>query len=328
MLPTGRPCAWGGPYNWTVQTFIQLRSRGFPCELTARWPEEGIILAHSDFLEARSKPSRRSFIVELKPDRHLCSAYANFVIAQNRHDRILVGQRAFAIKGLAIPVWPQPDLVPRDAGRGHRFENACFMGNLYEFIEDVKSLEQALCELDLAWKTPPIHMWHDYSEVDVIIAVRRNSSSMVDRKPPSRLTNAWLAGVPAVLSPDSAFEDIRRSELDFLRARDVGEVIEALKLLIGNPRMRADMVQNGLERSGEFSAERITDLWVHAIESHIMPEYVRWRRSQLGRALFFCVRQFGGIDGPTMPRRLAARAKGVVRQSIGRSLRVSRSGKR
>lgn len=315
ILAAGSPCIWSGPYDWTVQSFIQLATRGFPCRLTPSWPQEGIVLAHSDFLRADSKPSSRLFVVELKPDRHLHCAYANFVVAQNRHDHLLAARRPFAPKGLVVPFWPQPGLVPRDTGRGDRFENACFMGNAHEFIEDVGSLERALRGLGLAWQMPPVERWYDYSEADVIIAVRRNSSTMVDRKPSSRLTNAWLAGVPAVLSPDSAFEDMRRSELDYLRATDIGDVVDAVKVLIADPQRRSAMARNGLQRASEFNAEMITGFWVKAIESQIIPEYVRWRKSsRLKRTAFFFVRGYGGFDGPTVLQRLTAKAKMMAKR--------------
>src|SRR6188472_2255691 len=60
-------CTWAGPYNWTIQTFLHLKTRGVDCTLAASLPARGIILAHSDLLPPLLMPGRDQFIVEIKP---------------------------------------------------------------------------------------------------------------------------------------------------------------------------------------------------------------------------------------------------------------------
>jgi hypothetical protein len=42
--------------------------------------------------------------------------------------------------------------------------------------------------------------WFDYSDVDVVLAHRVEAATMLRQKPASKLTNAWRAGVPALLA--------------------------------------------------------------------------------------------------------------------------------
>ncbi len=290
QLPSGESCTWMGPYSWTIQAYIYLRNQGFPCALTAFIPDEGIVISHSKFLPVFLKPSNRQFIVELKPDKFLECIYANFVIVQNGRDPVHNGAKRILIRSAFVNNWPQPGLVSRDPNRGDRFENICFMGNAVEFLEEANVLGSEIRGLGLNWAMTPREYWHDYSEVDAVVAVRSNDSLMFDRKPSARLTNAWLAGVPAIVSPDIAFEDIKKSELDYIPARNIPEIIAGLKCLMKDIKLRRAMVENGRKRSGEFNAERNVQKWVEIIEQQIIPEYVRWAKSPLRRNLFYLMR--------------------------------------
>jgi hypothetical protein len=305
-------CTWVGPYNWTIQTFINLRTSGFPCELTASLPAKGIIITHGDFLPRLLRPGPRQFVVEIKPDRSLQCIYANFVIVQNRHDPILSGIKTSFFGSAFVNYWPQPGLIPRDPMRGERFENICFIGNPEQFLSDVDLLESEVRKLGLQWKSVPRERWHDYSEIDAVVAVRPADAVGVrqkavrrlfifrgadvspilspDRKPATKLYNAWLAGTPAILSPDIAFEDIRTSELDYLEAKDIPEIIERLRQLQSDPALRMAMIENGRKKSVEYAPEKVVQEWVDIIENRIIPAYVSWTKSSAQRNLFFFIR--------------------------------------
>src|SRR5262245_14056313 len=105
------------------------------------------------------------------------------------------------------------------------------MGNREQFIHEVDDLELGINKLGMNWKMMPRERWHDYSNIDAIVAVRplvnhQHVADSSDRKPASKLCKAWLAGVPAILSPEVTFQDIRRSELDYLEARNVPEIMQ------------------------------------------------------------------------------------------------------
>lgn len=299
QLADGRgDCTWVGPYNWTIQTYLYLQAAGVNCRLSSTLPDAGVILTHSDFLSANMCASRTQFLVEIKPDRPLACTFANFVVTQNRRDPIASGFRRFLIPSAPVPYWPQPGLRPRDPARGDRFENVSYMGNPEQFLADRDALAAEVAQLGLQWRMMPRERWSDYSDTDVVVAVRPTPSEREqassplftpETKPASKLCNAWLAGVPAVLSPDVAFRELRRSDLDYLEAISVADVVAQLRRLRDDPALRRSMADNARLRATGLSTSRAATEWRRVLETLIAPRYDRWRRSALRRR---CVRQF------------------------------------
>ena len=138
----------------------------------------------------------------------------------------------------------------------------------------------------------------------VMLATLRDSEPLADeaplRKPPSKLYNAWLAGVPAILSSDDAFQELRQSHLDFLEANDVPGLIARVKELKADPSLRRAMVEHGRARAVDFTASRIASMWVDIIQDRILPGYLRWRRSALHRGSSLVSRNLVGKLKPTL----------------------------
>jgi hypothetical protein len=312
---------WGAnvhfSHRWTVQTFLYLKACGFPCCLTTSLPDEGIIIAHSDMLPLYLKPSAKQFIVEIKPDRFLSCIFANFVIVQSRHDPILTGVKRLLISSAVVNYWPQPGLIPRDPKRGDRFESICFFGYPESFLTNANDLASQIEKLGLKWQMVPIEKWHDYSEVDAVVAVRQLDHPIrVDlspnRKPASKLCNAWLAGVPAILSPDIAFQDIRKSSLDYLEARNIPEILDSLRQLMRDPLLRRSMIENGRIRAKEFRVEKLVERWIEIIQKQVIPKYVLWTESHHRRSWSFLTRKLAySID----PRLLECNPAGPIEKT-------------
>src|SRR5690606_2673975 len=124
--------------------------------------------------------------------------------------------------------------------------------------------------------------WHDYRDVDVVVAVRpagaaRSADAHIalQMKPATKLYNAWTAGVPAVLSPDVAFLELRESPLDFLEATDAGEVLDALARLKASPDLRRAMMEHGGHRAKSFTIDCIAARWMQIIQEQIVPHAER-----------------------------------------------------
>ena len=105
------------------------------------------------------------------------------------------------------------------------------------------------------------HRWNDYSTIDVVVALRPAEAWAARSKPAAKLQNAWAAGVPAILSPESQYRHLRRSSLDYIEARSAADVLAAVDRLRADPDLYDAMVRNGLERGREFHTDRIVRRW-------------------------------------------------------------------
>ncbi len=272
-------------YAWTLQTYLRLKDAGFPCELSQQIPNEGIVLFHSDVLQGASlKPRARQLFICLKAEAppHV---HSQLQVVQNpveaSHCRVF------------MPHWPQPGLLPRDPERADRFETVAFVGHQNSLDCEFQSpiWQERLSELGLKWR--PIcngdnedeaveNRWHDYREIDVIVAVRSFDPRMhwqtqnFCNKPATKLYNAWLAGVPAILGCDSAYWAERRSSLDYLEVKSLSQTLEQLARLRDDANLRQAMVAHGYQRAQAYTPEAITQRWVDFLNGVAVPAHEYW----------------------------------------------------
>jgi hypothetical protein len=271
-----------GVVAWTVQTFQRLRQTGFPCELTHSIPADGILVAHRKSIPRDFIPPPGVLFICLLADATF-HPFAHLHVVQNR--RAL--RRWFP--SVYMPHWPQPGLIPRDPDRGDTWENAAYVGDAASFSGQMQGAdwEEMLRGLKLRWHFVPPEKWHDFREMDVIVAVRSFDHHRHENKPPTKLFNAWHAGVPAVLGRESAYQQERRSTLDYREADSFAGVIAALRQLKADPAARQAMIANGLERAKESDPAVITARWREFFETVAAPAYTLWSRaSPTRRALF------------------------------------------
>jgi hypothetical protein len=257
-----------GERAWILQTFLRLRRRGAPARLADQVPERGLVLFHAKHERAlrRAAAGTAAVLVGVRADNRQALA-AEFEILQN--GRWADGRRRFAVAH-----WPQPGLVARDPARGDRLERLAYKGfadNLApEFRGD--AWRRALAELGVDWQLDAVEFrgaatdravarWADYREVDAVLAVRPARRGREHSKPATKLTNAWLAGVPALLGPEYAFRELRRSELDYLEVTDLTSARAAVARLRAEPTLYRTMVEHGAERAREFDAAAVAAQW-------------------------------------------------------------------
>ena len=261
----------GGVYAWTVQTFQRLRDAGLKVELSDQLPTEGILVAHRKSVPRDFVPPAGVLFVCLRADATF-HPFAHWHVILNE----LAHHRWYP--SVYMPHWPQPGLIPRDPARGDRWENAAFFGDDACIANEIRGgeWESILRELKLNWNHVPPEKWHDFSEVDVVVAIRDFiGKHRYANKPPTKLFNAWHAGVPAILGRESAYELQRREELDYLEARTVPDLVAALRRLRDEPELRRAMVTNGHERAKESDPVVITQRWREFFERTVIPDYER-----------------------------------------------------
>jgi hypothetical protein len=271
-----------GKYSWTLQTYLHLQEAGFPCRLSEKFPHKGIVVSHRDFLPVFLAPRAGVFLICIKPDRKE-HTWAEYYVVQNTNDRTF-NSRAGKGRTAALPYWPQPSLIPRDAQRGQRVANVAYLGRTLNLATELKSdaWRNDLATLGLTWSTVEFDHWHDYQTIDVTVSVRsfaEHSSSPIfhpDSKPPSKLVNSWLAGVPAILGAESAYQSLRRDSLDYIEVSSPNELREALRSLRDDKNLYRGMVERGNERAREYSTRAVRERWVRLFENDIHTALNTW----------------------------------------------------
>ena len=272
-----------GIYAWTLQTYLRLQADNFPCELVAELPAEGIVVVHRNCLRAHNnlKPGKKLLLICLKAELKQY-IYAQLHVVQNPLETLFKNS-------YYLPHWPQPGLIPRDSTRGDRFENIAFFGHEANLAPELKhpSWQKQINAMGLNWQ--PIinsnswddyntvdNRWNDYSVVDAVVAVRSFDRQNYMSKPATKLYNAWLAGVPAVLGYESAYQAERRSELDYIEVASLEDLILALNRLHTDQTWRRAIVEKGQIRAQAIQPSNLTARWRSFLEDIAVPAYRQW----------------------------------------------------
>jgi hypothetical protein len=282
-----------GKYNWTVKTYGILSQLGFPCRLTHELPDEGIIITHREFFKNTMIPNNRQLFVCVVADywRH---PFAQLHTVQNPRDPLLV-QASPSWPAAFIPLWTESGLKPRDPARGDLFENVRYFGLPPRLAPQLHSEKFAarLREHGFNFRVVTRDRWDDYSDTDAVLAVRSFAQVSWHKFPPSKLYNSWIAGVPALLGRESAYQAERRSEYDYFEVHSADEVLETLLRLRGDPALRAAVARNCAERAAGVNPARIAEIWTTFLTTVAAPAWQDWqRRSTASRITFQIARLF------------------------------------
>ena len=284
-----------GERAWVVQTYLRLRAAGHPVALASAWPREGILVFSSKqrgVLRPLVRTADPVVLVACREDVGEAEI-ADFEVVQN-------GFSVDRETSFFVPLWPQPGLVPRDPDRVGRIRSAAFKGFATNLHPAFASPEwaNALAVRGIEWiadaaaysgpqRAAEATGWESYRDIDLVVAVRPPDKKLHARKPATKLYNAWLAGVPAILGPEQAYRELRRSDLDYLEVKNVPEALAAVDRLIREPALYAAMVENGKRRAEEFTIEAIRKRWVDLLYRAIPamsanPRVSFWRGKPVG----------------------------------------------
>ena len=257
-----------GECAWVLQTYLRLAAAGKPVELTDRPPEDGIVVFHAKhrrWLAARGGALHEAVLVGIRGDLGT-PAIADFEVLQN-------GFHADGLRRFHIPHWPQPGLLRRDPARGDAIRRIAYKGfarNLEPGFRGRRWLD-FLAARGIEWDygaaefagrdTDRLRLgWHDFRRVDLVLAVRPPSKRLHPSKPATKLFNAWLAGVPALLGPEIAYRQLRRSPFDYSEVRGIDQAIAAVERLLADPALYRAM----RKQCGTRAAEMTPASWIEA----------------------------------------------------------------
>ncbi len=267
----------GGAQSWIIQAEYFLRCFGHECHLATEAHPDYVNISHPDILGLKARPAD-CFILLCRADRPYQHS-ADFLFEQFPE----TGQHP---RSAFVHNWPQPGLIPRDSGRGTEVRTISFKGhplNLEPWLKDerfLRDMEQRGISFEDASGVgvEARKAWADYSQTDILVAVRNLTRYNARNKPANKLTNAWLAGVPAILGPEPAFQTLRRSDLDYIEVSTYAEALRAIDRLIEQPDLYERMVRNGLERAPAYTQESMVARWVELLNGPVRTAFEQWRR--------------------------------------------------
>jgi hypothetical protein len=263
---------------WSTQAYLDLKQRGLEVHLVAN-PVPGQICVIPYYHLHPRDLLFKSFVVACQhdsPHPKLCDQ--RIVINSSR---VLDATHHF------LPHRPQPNLKPRSVSRGSTIQNLVFKGRIFNLYPPFRSPD-FLAELEalgiqLITNTEQVQSdrdtfagWANYSQADVVLAVRNLTTFDVSLKPALKLINAWFAGCPALLGPEPAYQALRKSALDYIEVSTPADAIAALKYLQNHPDVYQAMVENGLQRAQEFTPDHIVQAWHTLLSGPIAKGYEDW----------------------------------------------------
>lgn len=260
--------------NMIYQTWFWLHEAGVACDLVHTLPKEGIVIFISNTFPPHEAFPPQLFYVDVLADTRLLPT-THFHLIQNQ------AKARWTPHSLFVPHWPQPSLIPRDPTRGSRFEKISFFGdpdNLAPELQAPEWIHQLRRELGMFLDFKESKHWHDYSDTDVVLAIRDFSRSPHYHKPATKLYNSWLAGVPFIGGFDSAYAIDGRPGIDYLVATSPQQVIEHLRHLKENATLRQQLVARGQESGAAFSREATTLQWKQLVEETLPALAEKWKK--------------------------------------------------
>ncbi len=269
--------------SWLYQTWAEIRN-SCDVELVTEIPREGVVVTLSNHLHQGFRAGTAQFVVAVAAD-FLPHPGAQVQILQNpAHARRLPGTHF-------VPHWPQPNLIARDPSRGRAVETAAFFGdpnNLAREIADSAFHQLLLSELGVRFEIREAGRWHDFSKVDVAVAIRDFSRARHLGKPATKLYNAWLAGVPLIGGSDSAFSAEGTPGTDYLVARSPGELLRQIRKLKETPAKRQAIIAAGALRARARSRDAVRKIWLDICQAVIPSRFSAWKKlSPVRRSLFW-----------------------------------------
>ncbi len=260
--------------TWIYQTWANLKAAGIDVPLAFELPRRGIVISLTGFFPDSFRPPRDVYFVGVVADG-LPHPAAHLQIVQNpSHAARLAGS-------VYLPHWPHPNLVPRREARGRRLETVAFFGDPINLSPELRAAawrERLAEELDMNFEIRGADRWHDYSDVDCVLAIRDFSGCAQVHKPATKLYNSWLAGVPFIGGAESAYAGDGRNGVDYLVARTPGEVLAHLVKLKTDDDARGSLVAAGTASGARFTAAATTQRWHQLVTRDLPAQAEKWFR--------------------------------------------------
>jgi hypothetical protein len=274
--------------NWTLQSYCILKSKlkDVSCN---RYPRSDMInVGHSQYLRS-IKPDSSCFYVSITGEyRHLLWAHSHIVQNKSQHN---------GKKFHYITHWGQPGLIPRSEGR-KVIKNAAFAGRPNQIStrqgyirsklarfgyftsnhDGIRFWRDELGKIGMQFVFLGKPKWYDMSNIDILIGIRSYDQERYNYLPPTKLLNAWHAGIPFIGGNDSAFEQVGTPGVDYIRVHNHQEAIDAIHRLRDDNQYYNSIVSAGRAKRAKYTRENIAGEWIRLLTGPIRELYDEWSR--------------------------------------------------
>lgn len=289
-----------GDLEWCLQTYLMLKGvRNVSCSTAL--DADAVNIVHA--AQLRQMVGRREhFLVCVQADYRSCP-WAHYTIVQN--------QRQLGPNRSLVPLWPQPGLIGRDPGR-NGVKHVAYAGQPYNgnLAGDVDQWRRLFEPAGLEFSVLQSGHCHDLHDVDVLLAIRSFDHRTYDGKPPSKLANAWMAGIPLIGGHDSAFRQVGVPGEDYLLADSPAEVMKAVQRLRDDPELYQSIVNRGRAKAGQFTRDKIVHEWCQILDGPVVQRLADWQAHRTREAL----RRAAILSWELPITRLRASARSILRR--------------
>ncbi len=255
-----------GEFTWALQTYHVLKRTGMPVALSHDMDPKAVNLVHGNLL--KDLPKRADcYCISLQAD------YPHFPLAQYH---IVQNYAQLSKHHSFAPCWPQLGQQSRDANRT-TVTRVAYQGALNFTGLDQNRINADLQSEGISFELLDATHWRNLADVDVLVGIRNFGTQEYKRKPPSKLVNAWHAGIPFIGGWDSAYSQIGTPGEDYLRVASHEEMIRQIIELKNNPVLYQWMVRIGHKRAAEHTFDTITQLWQKPMEGEIAQNFEAWK---------------------------------------------------
>jgi hypothetical protein len=207
------------------------------------------------------------------------------------HYHLVQNKNQLSSKSSYIPHWVQPGLVKQNKYRSNVFTVAYAgqpsNGNMAGTPDTWKRL---LEPYQIKFITLSNGKWHDLSSVDVLIGIRSFDKKEYNTKPPTKLFNAWHAGIPLIAGNDSAYKQVGTPGEDYLIATSPSEALNTILELRNNKELYRRITENGAKKALNYSEEKIAECWEKILVGPVMGRYQQWKKRQIFERLWFKIK--------------------------------------
>lgn len=253
------PSTW---LSWTFLTYVHLK-KVYDCELVDSMPSSGIIFFFRGSVELTSKPNEKQFWICMVADASV-HPYAHLNIFQNPTQ-----SEKTIITSAFVRHWPQLNIIKSNRSLTS-LENLYYFGNEVNLCPELKS-EDWLMFLQtnkLNFVVPNVARWHDYNNVDAVIAIRSFiDSDTFDTKPASKMINSWIANTIFISTGESAYIHEGKEKYSFVNVNSYDDLKNRILKLKSNLDEIEKYKRKGFQLQKHYTVDRYLNDWCTIVES-------------------------------------------------------------